>query len=76
LGGDDVSVCRQPIKLLFFQIVKRFDIIDATSFLLEKSGDVKGAFSLSLEVRIKILTLYNLVKRIYRLFLIAVCVFY
>ncbi|CAB3988597.1 vacuolar sorting-associated 8 homolog [Paramuricea clavata] len=31
------------------EIVKRFDIIDATAYLLEKSGDVKGAFSLLLQ---------------------------
>ncbi|XP_028409020.1 vacuolar protein sorting-associated protein 8 homolog [Dendronephthya gigantea] len=31
------------------EIVKRFDIIDATAYLLEKSGDVKGAFALLLQ---------------------------
>jgi hypothetical protein len=36
-----------------FQIVKRFDIIDAMAYLLEKSGDVKGAFSLLLQVSLQ-----------------------
>ena len=41
-----------PLHSMIFQIVKRFDIIDATSYLLEKSGDIKGAFSLLLQVRL------------------------
>lgn len=46
MGNNGLELRLVPLP----QICRRFRIPDATAFLLEKTGDVQGAFNIFLEV--------------------------